>query len=89
MRLEIQQLFNCDFYLFQIALGPPDKAKWYHMIAGRKNYVDNLKTFFPEDHEAINKFMSIVDVSSIEIKWANDVETTVIQRYLKVHNCVP
>ena len=48
------------------------------MIAGRKNYVDNLKTFFPEDHEAIDKFMSIVDVSTTEIKWANDVETTVI-----------
>ena len=34
------------------------------MVAGRANYVENLKTMFPDDHEAIDKFMHILDVSS-------------------------
>ena len=33
------------------------------MVAGRKNYVENLKNMFPDDHEAIDKFMNILDVS--------------------------
>ena len=37
------------------------------MVAGRANYVENLKTLFPDDHAAIDKFMHILDVSTFTI----------------------
>jgi hypothetical protein len=55
-----------EFSHFQVALGDPSKStlKWFTLTSGsRQEFANHLKKQFPAEEVAIEKFMTLLNVS--------------------------